>query len=90
MAQLEREVKEIKEAFALTGQPIGPVEFTMTHFQQHKQNDDERYSQPFYTHPHCYKVCVNVSPNGYGSGKGTHLGVAIYLMRGEFDDCLKW
>ena len=72
-----------------TGQPIGPVEFTMANFEQHK-NDKEWYSPPFYTHPHGYKMCLRVWPNGFGSGKGTHLGVTVHLMRGEFDDRLKW
>ena len=72
-----------------TGQPIGPVEFTMTNFEQHK-NDEEWYSPPFYTHPHGYKMCLCVWPNGFGDGKGTHLGMTVHLMRGEFDDHLKW
>ena len=92
-AELEGEIKELKEAqeaVARTGQPIGPVELTMIHFPQHKQDDDMWFSPPFYTHPHGYKMCMRVWPNGFGKGKGTHLGVAIYLMRGEFDDQLKW
>ena len=72
-----------------TGQPIGPVEFTMTNFEQHK-NDEEWYSPPFYTHPHGYKMCLCVWPNGFGDGEGTYLGVTVHLMRGEFDDHLKW
>ena len=28
--------------------------------------------------------------NGYWKGKGTHVSVFAYLMRGEFDDHLKW
>ena len=72
-----------------TGQPIGPVEFTMTNFEQHK-NNEEWYSPPFYTHPHGYKMCLCVYPNGFGSGKGTYFGVTVRLIRGEFDDHLKW
>ena len=72
-----------------TGHPIGPVEFTMTNFEQHKGNE-WWYSPPFYTHYHGYEMCLCVWPNGFGSGKGTHLGVTVHLMRGEFDDHLKW
>ena len=53
VAQLEREIKELKKAQNVvvhTGQPVVPVEFTMMHFQQHKQDDYEWYSLPFYTH----------------------------------------
>ena len=73
-----------------TGQPIGPVELTMTNFDEYQKHDERWRSSPFYTHPHGYKMHLCVSLNGYGSGKGTHLGVTIHLMRGEFDDSLKW
>ena len=83
------QIKEVKQTVAHTGQPIGPVEFTMTNFNQY-QDDKHWYSPPFYTHPHGYKMCLRVTPKGWGYHKGTHLGVAIYMMRGEFDDQLKW
>ena len=67
-----------------------PFEFTMTEFQQHKRASDEWYSPPFYTHTHGYRMCINVDANGWGSGKGTHLSVFGYLMRGDFDDDLQW
>ena len=35
-------------------------------------------------------MCLNVYANGCGRGKGTHVSVYAYLMRGEFDDHLKW
>ena len=35
-------------------------------------------------------MCLKVYANGYGSGKGTHVSVYANLMRGEFDDHLKW
>ena len=34
--------------------------------------------------------CLRVDPGGYGSCKGTHLSVYVYLMQGECDDQLKW
>ena len=72
-----------------TGQPIVPVEFTVTNFNQYRDGE-QWYSPPFYTHPHGYKMCLCVTPKGWGKGKGTHLGVDIRMMRGEFDDQLKW
>ena len=66
-----------------------PTELTMTNFDQHKI-DDRWYSPPFYTHPQGYKMCLCVYTNGSGKGKGTHVSVFAYLMRGEFDDHLKW
>ena len=92
VTELEGEVVQLKQAQDVafnTGQPIGPVEFTVTNFEQHK-NDERWYSPPFYTHPHGYKMCLCIWPNGLGPGEGTYLGVSVHLMRGEFDDHLKW
>ena len=55
-----------------------------------KQTDGSIYSPAFYTHPHGYRMCVHVAPNGFGFGKGTHVSIYTCLMRGPFDDHLKW
>ena len=67
-----------------------PTERTMTNFEQLKTDSDQWYSPPFYTHPQGYKMCLRVNTNGNGKGKGTHVSVFTYLMRGKFDDHLKW
>ena len=69
---------------------VRPVTLTMMNFEQHQQNNDDWVSQPFYTHSQGYKMCLRVTANGQGSGKGTHITVAVYLMNGEFDDQLEW
>ena len=66
------------------------TDFTMNNFQFHKENDDNWVSRPFYTHSQGYKMCLRVIANGQGSGKGTHITVAVYLMKGEFDNHLEW
>ena len=35
-------------------------------------------------------MCLNVIANGLDDGKGTHVSVYACLMRGKFDDTLKW
>ena len=35
-------------------------------------------------------MCLKAYANGHGPGKGTYLSVFVCLMRGEFDDQLKW
>jgi TNF receptor-associated factor 4 len=35
-------------------------------------------------------MCVGVYPNSNGERKGTHTAVVVHLMKGEFDDELKW
>ena len=67
-----------------------PVQLTMTNFEQHQLNDDHWVSQPFYTHSQGYLMCLRVRANGLGGGKGTHVTVGVYLMKGEFDDQLEW
>ena len=67
-----------------------PVEFKMTNVKEAKKDAKEWYSSPFYTHPFGYKMCLGVDANGWGDGKGTHVSVFVYLMKGEFDDDLKW
>ena len=64
--------------------------FQLASFQKHKTNNDTIYSPPFYTGPGGYKMCVRVDANGNGIGKGTHVSLFIYLMRGEYDDHLSW
>ena len=72
-----------------TYKPSG-AEFTMTNFVEYQKDDDEWHSPHFYTHPNGYKMCLNVHANGYGTGEGTHLSVYVCLMKGEFDNQLKW
>ena len=62
----------------------------MTNFEQHQLNNDHWVSQPFFTHSQGYMMCLRVTANGQGSGKGTHITVGVYLMKGEFDDQLEW
>ena len=52
--------------------------------------EEEVFSPAFYTHPHGYRMCVHVYPNGVGDGEGTHVSIFTYMMRGPFDDYLKW
>ena len=35
-------------------------------------------------------MCLNVDANGSGDPEGRHISLGAYLMRGEFDDHLKW
>ena len=39
---------------------------------------------------HSSSRCIHVDPHGGGKGEGTHVSVFMYLMRGPFDDQLKW
>ena len=65
-------------------------EFTLTGFTKRKQFNNEYDSQPFYSHPHGYKLCLKVHANGFGKGKGTHISIFARLMKGDYDNNLKW
>jgi len=90
--ELRRKQEEDRASLATLQQYIGmfPVKLMMTNFPEMKSSNGEWYSPPFYTHPLGYKMCLRVVANGCGKGKGTHVSVYAYLMRGEFDDHLKW
>ena len=101
--ELENEIKALKQSSSteqqhlpneyVTGtymyKPSG-AEFIMTYFEEFRKDSDMWYSPHFYTHPCGYKMCLSIDANGIGCGEGTHLSVFVYLMRGEFDDQLKW
>ena len=61
-----------------------PIDFKVTFERK------DIYLPPFFTHPHGYKMCIHVYPNGIGNGEGTHVSVFTCLMQGPYDDQLKW
>ena len=65
-------------------------EFTLTEFTKRKQFNNDYHSQPFYSHPHGYKLCLRVFANSYGEGKGTHISINARLMKGDYDNSLQW
>ena len=67
-----------------------PLQIAMPDFEKYKAGDDEWYSEPFYTHPKGYKMCISVNANGYGMAMHSHISVFAYLMRGMFDEHLEW
>ena len=69
---------------------LPPVEFTIMNFIKIKESNAEWISPPFYTHPHGYKLCLVVYPNGLYRGKGTHMSVFLSLLEGKYDNCLSW
>ena len=71
-------------------QPMKIVEFVMKDFEKLKREFTSWYSPPFYTHRHGYKMCLQVNANGQGQGKGTHVSTYLHMMRGEFDEGLRW
>ena len=91
--KLETEIKDIKYALIqIAPRPvfIPPPEIIMSNFGKNKNDDTDWYSPGFSTHVGGYKMCIRIDANGWGNGKGTHVSLFVYMMRGEFDSHLKW
>jgi TNF receptor-associated factor 4 len=69
---------------------IPPPDIIMTHFERKQKDDESWFSPGFYTHIGGYKMCLKIDANGWAIGKGTHVSVFVYTMKGEFDSHLKW
>ena len=67
-----------------------PVTIKMTEFNKMNKDKTPWCSDPFYTHNKGYKMCLKIHATGYGDGKGTHLSVFLFLMKGLHDDELAW
>ena len=70
--------------------PLLALEIVMNDFDKVKNDRTRWYSSPLYTHIGGYKMCLCIDANGWGAGKGTHVGVSVRMMKGDFDDHLKW
>jgi len=47
-------------------------------------------TNPFYTHPEGYKMCVEVDVNGDSTGEDSHLSIFTRLLNGRYDNRLNW
>ena len=66
------------------------AQFTISEYSKRKQFDNQYYSPPFTTSPQGYTLCLGVYTNGCGDGKGSHLSIFAYVMKGQHDDRLQW
>lgn len=71
-------------------QCIAPFQVFLDQFSFYKQKKLDWSAPPFYTHPRGYKMSLRVTAFGLKPCEGTHVTVGIYLMQGEYDDCLLW
>ena len=70
---------------------IVPIVFTLDDIEKRLKRKDMGWSpRPFYTHPQGYKLLLCVDVYGNGTGKGTHMSIFLSLLKGEFDEHLKW
>ena len=60
------------------------VDVFMPKFSEYRRSGKVWYSLPFYYREN-YKMCLAVHANGVGRGAGTHISVALTLLKGEHD-----
>ena len=90
---MKTELESLAFAFSkLAPKPFfkSPPEMTLDNFEKLKKDNERSYSSSFYTHIGGYKMCLCFQANGWGSGKDTHVGVSVHMMKGEFDSHLQW
>ena len=68
---------------------IAPVSFKVRHFSQHLKCKQKWHSSSFFAFSDGYLMSLIVSAAGNGDGKGTHVSVLLYLMKGPHDDKLE-
>jgi TNF receptor-associated factor 4 len=70
--------------------PVPPFYFSVSNFQHYQSNELPFFSESFYSHPGGYKMEVEIHPNGFTDARGTHMSLYVVILRGEFDDQLRW
>ena len=66
------------------------ITFKITEYRK-KRNDNIVFRSPsFYTSSEGYKMEIVVCTNGKKDGLGTHISVYVKLLKGDYDDKLKW
>ena len=68
---------------------VAPVYLEMPDFDKHTITNTEWYSSPFFAYEGGYVLCLRVHANTNG-GRGTRVSVYLHLMKGPYDDRLKW
>ena len=89
----EEKVNAREKEIAMLKEEIQPMKMALGEFPLDFKVAFKKKSvhlPPFFTHPHGYRMCIGVDPNGFGDGEGTHVSLYAYFMQGLFDEHLKW
>lgn len=86
--KLEVQSSALKRIMSSSFRPF--PEFIMNNFMKYYNAQKSWYSMPFYSHFNGYKLCLRVAAYGYAQCLGTQLCVVVILMKGTFDNYLKF
>ena len=67
-----------------------PCTFKLTSFREHKKKSDIFKSPSFLSSPGRYTMHIEVSANGSGEGRHTHVSLCVRLVQGDNDYSLIW
>ena len=87
-SQLDQWVSHLH--LSVSGNKICPVILKIYEVEDKKIHSKEWRSDPFYTHDKGYRMCLLVIFNGTNHVNATYVSVFLYLMKGPYDDDLKW
>ncbi|CAF1183376.1 unnamed protein product [Rotaria sordida] len=64
----------------------------ITDMRNNSASDEQKsiYSSSFYSFSNGYRICLRLFLNGDAKAKGTHMSLFFILMRGNYDDVLRW
>ena len=65
------------------------MEVVLPKFSKYRRSGKVWHSPPFY-YREGYKMCLAVYANGVGEGAGTHVSLSLLLLKGKYDNKLKW
>ena len=83
-ATLKQQIKSCQQV------QLPPFYFAILNYEHYKKINYRAHSPPFYSHSAGYKMRVDIFVNGFNQGRGSHLSLYIFLLRGEYDDALQW
>ena len=70
---------------------FGPIDITVVNFASLLERNDVWSSRSFYSDIEGYRFVIGITPKGATDASGrVYVSIAAYLMRGEFDDKLRW
>ena len=70
--------------------PMPPYYFNVLNADDFLEYSTDFNSVPFYSHPGGYKMHISVKSNVKRGNRGVYLDIYVSILRGEFDDHLKW
>ena len=89
--QMKQIITNLKPEALARATFIPPPSFVVKDFTRRRSSANSVYSSlPFYSHIQGYKLALGVVVNGWGVGKGSHVSVFLFLLRGEYDNNLSW